>query len=313
MPVCAMDIAIGSFFIRLYNRLKRCWKRSHSHRHQVTAAALAFYSLISLVPILISGITIAAWLVDEDTAKESLLDETSSVAGSNVAKYFAELLNKDIQSTGGGISPIIGGLFLIFSATKMLTELRKCLSRIFGTSEKLKQIRAKSKVKAKVLQILMNRGVSIALLLFIGIFIASLVVMQALLGFIINATSVVLPSPWIASMSAPIFSFISVTMMCSIAIRWLPQNPPTFKIALQGGVVSALLLAILKFGLLLMLQYGDVGSYFGSAVTLVLVLFWIYFAMQAFLFGAEYSAGLVREQKANARKNNIDNADSSLG
>jgi len=150
----------------------------------------------------------------------------------------------------------------------------------------------------------MNRGVSIVLLLFLGIFIASLVVMQALLSFLVNATSVVLPSPWIANMSAPIFSFMAVTIMCSIAIRWLPQSPPTFRIALRGGAVSAILLAILKVGLTLMLQYGDVGSYFGSAVTLVLVLFWIYFAMQAFLFGAEYAAGLMREKKLHTHNNN---------
>jgi len=293
-----MKEKVKEFFKNLFNRYKRCWKRSHSQRHKQTAAALAFYSLISLVPILITGISIAAWLVDEETAKESLLDETSTVAGSNVANYFAELLSKDIESTGSGLSPIIGGIFLLFSATKMLAELRKCLSRIFGPCE------VEVKVKAKVIQTIMNRGVSIVLLLFLGIFIASLVVMQALLSFLVNATSVVLPSPWIANMSAPIFSFMAVTIMCSIAIRWLPQSPPTFRIALRGGAVSAILLAILKVGLTLMLQYGDVGSYFGSAVTLVLVLFWIYFAMQAFLFGAEYAAGLMREKKLHTHNNN---------
>ena len=143
----------------------------------------------------------------------------------------------------------------------------------------------------------MNRGVSLIILLSIGIFIASLVVMQALLAFIVNATSVVLPYSWVTNFSAPIFSFAVVTLMCALAIRWLPQSPPSFRIALRGGLVSASLLAILKVGLVLMLKYGDVGSYFGSAVTLVLVLFWIYFAMQAFLFGAEYAAGLVQEEK----------------
>ena len=300
MSVCAMAEAMDGFFKTIFKRLKHCWIRSHSQRHKQTAAALAFYSLISLVPILITGIYIASWLVDEQTAKDSLLDETTSVAGSNVADYFAELLNKDIQSTGNDLSPIIGGIFLIFSATKMLAELRKCLSRIFDRCQITET--AKTKVKTKIILTIMNRGVSVVLLLFLGIFIASLVVMQAILGFLLNATSVVLPYSWVTNMSAPIFSFITVTIMCSIAIRWLPQTPPTFRIALRGGAVSAILLGILKIALTLMLQYGDVGSYFGSAVTLVLVLFWIYFAMQAFLFGAEYAAGLMREQNALDKK-----------
>lgn len=296
MPVFGMGKAIKEFFTTIFNRLKRCWIRAHSQRHKLTAAALAFYSLISLVPILITGITIAAWLVDnEDTAKESLINETSTVAGSKVADYFSELINKDIQTSGSGLSPIIGGIILLFSATKMLSELRQCLSRIFKSND---QPALPLKTKTKVLQTVMNRGVSLMILPSIGIFIASLVVMQAVFAFIVNATTFVLPFSWVANLSAPIFSFIMVTLMCSLALRWLPQSPPSFKIALRGGMVSAILLAILKVGLTLMLQYGDVGSSFGSAVTLVFVLFWIYFAMQAFLFGAEYAAGLVAEQKA---------------
>jgi len=290
-----MGKAIKEFFITIFKRLKRSWTRSHSHRHKLTAAALAFYSLISLVPILITGISIASWLVGKEEAKESLLDETNTVAGSKVADYFSELINKDIQASGSGISPIIGVVILLFSATKMLAELRLCLSRIFKSNDKTNPV--KLKTKTKVLHTIMNRGVSLIILLSIGIFIASLVVMQALLAFIVDATSVVLPYSWVTNFSAPIFSFAVVTLMCALAIRWLPQSPPSFRIALRGGLVSASLLAILKVGLVLMLKYGDVGSYFGSAVTLVLVLFWIYFAMQAFLFGAEYAAGLVQEEK----------------
>ena len=294
MPVFAMGKAIKEFFTTVFKRLKRCWIRAHSQRHKLTAAALAFYSLVSLVPILITSITVATWLVDEDTAKESLLDETSTVAGSRVSDYFSELINRDIQSSGSSLSQIIGGIILLFSATKMLSELRQCLTRIFKSND---LPAAPLKTKTKVLQTIINRGVTLMILPSIGIFIASLVVMQAVFAFISDATTFVLPSSWVANFSAPIFSFIVVTFMCSIALRWLPQNPPSFRIALRGGMVSAILLAVLKFGLTLMLKYGDVGSSFGSAVTLVFVLFWIYFAMQAFLFGAEYAAGLVKEQK----------------
>lgn len=283
-------------FMKIAKRLKHCLKRSNSHRHTVTAAALAFYSLISLVPILITGLYIAAWLVDEETAKASLLDGTSSVAGTNVANYFAELLNKDIQWTGSGLSPLIGAVFLIFSATMMLGELRKCLTRIFAPVNQQTEI-VKKRVRAVAMQRIANRGASMLLLIFIGIFIASLVLLQTVLGLMMSYTgNDILPS-WLMAILAPGCSFVAIAILCSVALRWLPKNPPCFKIALQGGAVSAVLLAVLKVGLSLVLTYADVGSYYGSSLTLVLVLFWIYFAMQAFLFGAEYAAGVARERQ----------------
>ncbi|MGJ8657405.1 MAG: YihY/virulence factor BrkB family protein [Akkermansiaceae bacterium] len=270
-------------------RLKRCWSRWWKHEHADTAASLAFYSLISLVPILITGISVAAWLVDEETAKRSLLEGTSSIAGSSVANYFADLLGKNIRWFGSGFSPVLGALFLLYAATKVLAELRKCLGLIFGQSERKKKKRAMEK--------LMNRGVAVILLLFLGIFIASAVVVETMLGVLLSAVDSTPIVQWLTQVVAPLLTFVAMVFMAAIAMRWLPERPPTFKVALKGGVISALLLILLKRVLALVLNHANVGSFYGSALTLVLVLFWIYFAMQAFLFGAEYAAELMRERR----------------
>ena len=79
-------------------------------------------------------------------------------------------------------------------------------------------------------------------------------------------------------------------------MRWLPARPPKFVEALVGGCASAALLVGLKVGLAQFLKHTDVGNFYGSALTLVLVLFWIYFAMQAFLYGSELAAELADER-----------------
>ena len=272
-------------------RLLRCWKRWWKHEHADTAAALAFYSLISLVPILITGVSVAAWLVDEETAKRSLLEGTSSIAGSSVADYFALLLGKNINWIGSGFSPVLGALFLVYAATKVITELRKRLGLIFGQNE--------MKSKKTTVEKLKNRGVAVALLIFLGIFIACAVVVETMLGVLLSAVdrSIVVHS--LTQIVAPLLTFLAMIFMSATAMRWLPEKPPTFKVALKGGVVSAILLVLLKIVLALVLKHANVGSFYGSALTLVLVLFWIYFAMQAFLFGAEYAAELVNEERIN--------------
>lgn len=292
-----MGLRIKSFATLSLLRIRRCLVSWWRHRHADAAAALAFYSLISLVPILITGIYVASWLVDEETAKRSLVEGTSSIAGTSVANYFASLLGQEIRWTGTGLSPFLGALVLVYSATKVISELRKSLGIIFG--------KVKHTGKKLTTETLINRGVAVVLLIFLGLFIACTVVVEAIMGVLLSAAEGSVLLQWITQVGTPLLAFLAMVLLAAIAMRWLPQRPPKFTEAISGGIVSALLLVILKLGLAMVLKHSNVGSFYGSALTLVLVLFWIYFAMQAFLFGAEYAAELARERRL--RQNSVKN------
>lgn len=267
-------------------RSARMWWR---HKHADEAAALAFYSLISLVPILLAAIWVASFFVDEKVATQMLLIETNRVAGSTVGTYFAQILKADVQWTGSSVSPLLGTLFLFFSATKMIAELRKSLGKVFGAPRKIG--------KKAALAGLVGRLSAVLMLLALGVFIVTAVIFETFMSLIMET----LPKSglWIrlATYVSPLVSFLAMTVMAAVAMRWLPARPPKFKEAIYGGGVSALMLVGLKLGLAKFLQHSDVGSFYGSALTLVLVMFWIYFAMQVFLFGAEISAELARERR----------------
>jgi membrane protein len=270
-------------------RLMRAAVKWWRHKHADEAAALAFYSLISLVPILLVGISVASIFVDEDTATRILLSETDRVAGTTVGGYFAQILKNDIHWAGSAISPVIGGLLLFFAATKVIAELRKSLGKVFGTP--------KRKGRKAALASLVGRLAAMLMLLLLGVFIASAVIFETMMDVIISSLN---DSPLLLRMAAvvsPLLSFGAMVFLAAIAMRWLPARPPKFREALVGGVVSALLLVGLKIGLAQFLKHTDVGSFYGSALTLVLVLFWIYFAMQAFLYGSELVAELALERR----------------
>jgi len=273
--------------VRLARAASKWWR----HKHADEAAALAFYSLISLVPILLVGISIASIFVDEDTATRILVTETNRMAGATVGGYFAQILKNDIHWVGSGISPIIGGLFLFFAATKVIAELRKSLGKVFGTP--------REKGRKAAIAGLIGRLAAMVLLLLLGVFIASAVIFETMMGVIVSSLS---DSPLllrIATAVSPLLSFAAMVFLAAVAMRWLPARPPKFYEALIGGGVSAMLLVGLKIGLAQFLKHTDVGSFYGSALTLVLVLFWIYFAMQAFLFGSELAAELALERRMN--------------
>ena len=266
------------------------WRCKHSDE----AAALAFYSLISLVPILLVCVSIASFFVDEETATRILLVEADKVAGSTVGGYLAQMLKTDIQWIGSGVSPILGGTLLLFAATKLLAELRKSLGKVFGLPEK-----GGRKV---ALSGLACQAMSLVILLILGVFIASAVMFETMVGMIMDSIH---DSPWLlgfASTMTSVFSFAALAFLAAITMRWLPAKPPKFKEALVGGAVSGLLLMGLKIVLYQVIKHTDVGSFYGSSLTLVLVLFWIYFAMQAFLYGAELAAQLAKTRRANSEQ-----------
>ena len=271
--------------IRLGRAASKWWR----HKHADEAAALAFYSLISLVPILLVGVSVASVFVDQETATRILVAEADRVAGVTVGAYFAQILKYDIHWVGSGISPIIGGLLLFFAATKVIAELRKSLGKVFGVS--------KRKGRKAAVAGLMGRLAATVMLLLLGVYIASAVIFETIMGVIVSTVN---DSPFLLKLAAavsPLLSFGAMIVLAAIAMRWLPAQPPKFKEALVGGFVSASLLVGLKVGLAQFLKHTDVGSFYGSALTLVLVLFWIYFAMQVFLFGAELAAELAFERR----------------
>ncbi|MBT8037119.1 MAG: YihY/virulence factor BrkB family protein [Verrucomicrobiae bacterium] len=277
-------------------RLTRAAEKWWRHKHADEAAALAFYSLISLVPILLVGISVASIFVDEETATRILLSEAGRVAGPTVGGYFAQILQNDIHWVGSGVSPIIGGLLLLFAATKVIAELRKSLGKVFGVP--------KEKGRKAAIAGLVGRLAAMIMLLLLGVFIASAVIFETMMGVIVSSLN---DSPLLLRMAtavSPMLSFGAMVFLAAVAMRWLPARPPRFREALFGGAVSAVLLVGLKIGLAQFLQHTDVGSFYGSALTLVLVLFWVYFAMQAFLYGSELVAELMAERRM--RESSID-------
>ena len=259
------------------------------HKHADEAAALAFYSLISLVPILLVGIFIASIFVDEKTATNILLMETHRVAGSNVGTYFAQILKTGVTSQWSGASPVIGFLFLFYSATKMIAELRKALGKVFGEPRR--------KGRKAAFAGVIGRLASLAMLLILGVFIASAVIFETMAAVLLKSMDHYSWLTMLATGVAPVLSFCGMVFLSAVAMRWLPVRPPQFKEALIGGGVSALLLFVLKVGLAQFLAHSQFGSIYGSAMTLVLVLFWIYFAMQVFLYGAELAAELAQQRR----------------
>ena len=264
------------------------WRRRN---HANEAAALAFYSLFSLIPILLIGLFVASLLVGKDTATTSLLEQTTKVTGFNTNGYLQQTLTRDLGWMNNKFSPLIGAGVLAFSATKVINELRRALSNIFGNPRYKKRRHA-------AISNLAGRAISLIIILTLGFLIASSVVLESIINTLKEQLTNSRYLLNLINYLSPVATFAIMTSLTTVIMRWLPKRPPILREAIYGGLICSTLIVILKYGLILFLRHANISNLFGGALALVLLLLWVYFAMQAILYSAEFSAILAKERRA---------------
>lgn len=263
------------------------WKKRN---HANEAAALAFYSLFSLIPILLIGLFVASLLVGKDIATDNLLEQTNTVTGFSASTYLQKSLSSDLKWVDNAYSPILGALILAFSATKVINELRRALSSIFGNPRRYK------KRRQAALANLAGRAISLVIILTLGFVIASSVVFESIIATLKEHLPESTYFLNLINYLSPVATYAAVAFLTAIIMRWLPKRPPRIKEAISGGLVCSTLIVLLKYGLTIFLRHANISDFFGGALTLVLLLLWIYFAMQAVLYSAEFTAILAKER-----------------
>jgi membrane protein len=262
-----------------------CW---WSHNHARSAAALAFYSLFSMVPIVMIASQLAAAMIGGEQAMEEIRHTTAMFFDHGAGVYLEGLLKEQPDPTFTGISSVASFLVLLFTASKVVVELRLVLTEIFGK-------RVRSGRRGQVLNLLFGRLVPVLLVIALGGVLALSALADALLQPATTYLSAYVPDKlkfweWLQKL----VSVASVVMLFALIVRWLPPSPPPFKEAAVGAVVAAVLLYILKSLVGIYFEQSSVVTAYGAAVTLVVVLLWIYFTIQIFFLGAEVTAYLGR-------------------
>jgi len=266
---------------------KNWWKNNHSR----SAAALAFYSLFSMVPILMITTQLAAALIGGERARSEVRQAAELFFDKGTGVYLEELLAEQPDPAFTGISSVVGFVILLFVASRVVVEMRLVLTEIFGTRER-------KGVKGKVLGLLFGRLVPILLVIALGGALAASALADALLRPAALHLDAFVPVDlrlweWVQR----VVSVVSVVLILSLIVRWLPPSPPPFREAAAGAVLSAVLLAVLKSLMGIYFEQSGVVTAYGAAVTLVVILLWIYFTIQIFFLGAEFTAHLGRVRR----------------
>jgi membrane protein len=245
-------------------------------------AALSYYTLFSLAPLLVIVIAVAGFFFGADEVRGTLFAQLSGLMGQEGADAVEGMMQSANEPKEGLVSTIIGFVVLAVAATTVFAELQSALDRIWRAPAREKGSGIWSLIRARLLSFGMILAIAFVL-------IVSLVVSAALSA---------LGKWWggwfgawetLAHVFNLLVSFGIITLLFALIYKIIPRVDVAWHDVWVGAAVTSLLFTIGKFLIGLYLGKSDVGSAFGTASSVVIVMVWVYYSAQIFLLGAEFT------------------------
>jgi membrane protein len=245
-------------------------------------AALAFYTLFSLAPLMLIVVSVAGLVFGEDAARGEIASQLEMLMGSGGALAVQGLLASVRQPEQGSLATALGLTLLFLGATTVFSELQNALDRIWHAPP--------SWTGGTWLTLVRTRLLSFGLILAIGfLLLVSLVYSAALalLGHWIEPAF----GAWyaLAAVSNALTAFAMVTAMFAVIYKVMPRARVQWRDVWTGALFTAVLFSFGRYLIGLYIGRSGVVTGFGAAGSLVVILLWVYYSAQIFLLGAEFT------------------------
>jgi membrane protein len=262
----------------VWNLVKRAFQGWSADGASSMGAALAFYTLLSMAPLLVLVITLAGFVIGRDEAQEVLMTQISGLLGDAGAQGVQTVLEGADNKEGGLLATAISLFTLLLGATTVFAELKTDLDRIW---------KAKPPKASGFWNFLRARLLSFGLVVTIGFLLLVSLVVSAVLSYI--GTSMFGGSEAVMYVLEFVGSMVVMTALFAAVYKVLPSERIAWRDVWVGAAVTALLFWIGKFLIGLYLGKSSVASSFGAAGTLVVTIVWVYYSAQIFFLGAEFT------------------------
>lgn len=240
-------------------------------------AALAFYALLSLAPMLLVALGVAGFFFDRNEAQNALVAQVALILGENAALGIETLLDAAGARAGGGAA-IIGLVTMFLGATTVFAELRADLDRIW----RYRAPQNKGFVKA-----VLTRFWAFLMVMTVGLLLMMSLVASTFLSSL-GADLLSLSRAqlhWLEFFS----SFVVVTLLFAMIYKILPSKRVAWSDTWVGAAVTSLLFWVGKLAIALYIAHTAMDSTFGAAGALVVLIVWVYYSSQVFFLGAEFT------------------------
>lgn len=246
------------------------------------SGSLAYYTVFSMAPLLIIIISLSGLFLGQQAAEGKVYAQLAGFVGADTAAQLQEIIKNASLAGKSKIAAIIGAITLLVGATTVFAEIQDSINTIWGL---------KPKPKKGWLKMLKNRFLSFSVIISLGfLLLVSLGITTLIDGFSASLKA------YFPNVAVIIFYIINlvitlvvITLIFAVIFKVLPDADIKWKDVLSGAITTAVLFMIGKFGISFYISKSNVGSTYGAAGSLVILLLWVYYSSIILYFGAEFT------------------------
>lgn len=261
------------------------------------AAALAYFTVFSLAPLLVIAISIAALFFGEEAARGQIFAQLQGLIGRQGAEAIEATITNADRVEGGGIATIVGIITLLLGASGVFGQLQDALNTIWEVAPKPGR---------GIVSFLRTRFLSFGMVLVIGFLLLVSLVLSAILAGVSTYMEGFVPA------LAPLWAIVNflvsfgvITCLFALIYRVLPDVHIAWGDVWVGAAFTALLFTIGRTLIGIYLGSAAVGSAYGAAGSLVIILVWVFYSAQILLFGAEFTQVYARRYGSRIRPTSL--------
>ncbi|GEC17615.1 YihY/virulence factor BrkB family protein [Nitrobacter winogradskyi] len=248
-----------------------------SHKDARQGAALAYYSVFSLGPIIVIAVAVAGLLFGHDAATAQVMSSIKNMLGDNGAKAVEAMLAGANRPTAGLVASILGLGALLFAAIGVVVQLKDALNVVWEVEQ--------SK-ESGLWHFARNYLLSFAAVLSLGFLLLVSLLVSAGLAAAGKHASAYLPEG-VLHIVTMLVSFVVVMVLFAMMFKWLPDVSVDWRDVWLGAFLTAVFFEIGKAGIGFYIGKQGLESTYGAAASIVVVLIWVYYTSQIILMGAE--------------------------
>ena len=269
-------------FKGLFQVLKDSFSSFGDDKVTKLSGSLAYSTVFSLGPLLIVIISLCGMFLGREAVQGEIYQQLKNFVGSDTADQLQDIIKNASLSGRSKIAVIIGGVTLLIGATAIFSEIQDSINSIWGI---------KPKPKKGWIKFLKNRFLSFSIIVGLGfLLLVSLTINTLIDGF--NAKLQL----WFPNVSVVLFYIINlvitaaiITLIFAVIFKVLPDADIMWRDVAAGAFATALLFMLGKMGISFYISKSNVGSTFGAAGSLVVLLLWVYYSSIILYFGAEFT------------------------
>jgi len=268
----------------------KSWMADHAPR---MAAALAFYTILSMAPLLVITTAIVGFVLGEEAAQGQIVAQLQGLIGSAGAEVIQTALNHANQPRAGMIASLLGIVTLLFGASGVFVELQDDLHVVW---------KATKGTGASWWETVKDRLLSFAMVLSVGFILLVSLILSALLAIIGAVIKDFMPGLGVLVQVVNVVISLGVTTtLFALIFRYVPEYRLPWRVVLAGAALTAAFFSLGKFLIGLYVGQAGIATPFGAAGSVVVLVVWVYYSALIFFFGAEVTQGIAKKGALSSR------------